>query len=118
MRSPGLFCSTADEQTLFVSRRGIQKEFGAVIDNPVRASLLEFGVARGSSQRQDARSCRFARANACGSIFDYKAVGRGYAEDLRAFLVRLRVRLAMLHIGRGDHLFRLRRPRRTDAHGR
>ncbi len=85
MRSPGLFCSTANEQKRFASRRGIQKEFGAVIDNPVRAGLLEFGVVRGSAQRQDARSRCFAGANARRSILDDNAFGRRNTQKLRPF---------------------------------
>src|SRR5258706_13240282 len=115
MRSPRLFCSTADKQKLFASRRGFQKKLGAVIDNPVRAGLLEFGVARGSAQRQHACSCRFAGANARRSILDYKAVGRAYPEDLRAFQVRLSVRLAILHIVRWAQIPRLRQSRRADT---
>src|SRR5260370_7359104 len=58
-RNPGLFCSTAEEQKVFVGRGGMQKNSGAVIDDPIRASLLEFCIARGAAYCQDARSSPF-----------------------------------------------------------
>jgi len=48
-RNPGLFCSTAEEQKVFVGRGGLQKNSGAVIDDPIRASLLEFCIDCGGA---------------------------------------------------------------------
>src|SRR5260370_2679176 len=90
----GLFCSNADKQKFLAGRRRTQKKIRAVIDDPVRARLLKFGVASGSPQRQDARARRFAGANSRRSILDDNALARRYAEELRTFQVWLRVRLA------------------------
>src|SRR5713226_5383401 len=77
-RNPGLLCSTAQQQKLFASRGGIQKNSGAVIDDPVRAGLLEFGITRRSAQCNDACSCGFAGPDACGSILDDNALPGRY----------------------------------------
>src|SRR6266436_2629607 len=49
VRSSGLFCSTAQEQILFTGPHGFHKEFGTIIDDPVRSRFLEFRVTGRSS---------------------------------------------------------------------
>src|SRR5216684_2540643 len=115
-RNPGLLCSTAEEQNVFIGRGGMQKNSGAVIDDPVRTGLLEFGIARRSAQCNDTCSRGFAGPDACGSILNDNALARGHAQHLRPFQIGLGVRLAMLHIGRGDQMLRPRQSRCGDAH--
>src|SRR5260370_34510955 len=106
----------AKKQKSFAGRQRPKKKIGAVIDDPVRACLLKFGVASGSPQRQDARSRRFAGANSRRSILDDNALARRYAEELRAFQVWLGVRLAPPHIAGRAPVLGLSQSHRANAH--
>src|SRR5260370_10884520 len=106
----------AKKQKSFAGGQKTKKKFGAVIDDPVRACLLKFGVASGSRKRQDVRSRRFAGANSRRSILDDNALARRYAEELRTFQVWLGVRLASPHIAGPDQMLGLPQSRRANAH--
>src|SRR2546423_15057609 len=77
-----------------------------IIRDPVGARLLQLRIGGGSAQTEHARTGGLARADPRGSIFDHHAVSRREPENLPAFLIRLRMRLALGKIGWSDHVSR------------
>ncbi len=78
-------------------------DVGAIVQNPICASVAQGGGRGVRLEGDDSGTGRLSRPDSCGSVFENNTLGCGETEQRSAFQIGLGMRLAVRYVGGGDH---------------